>query len=363
MTNDDGRTKYYILMEHLKEEILSGKIKAGDKLPSENDLSAAFGVSRHTVRKALAILENEGYVVARHGKGTFCSERMVHRLSSHNIAVITTYLSDYIFPRVIQGIHKVLTENGYSIILKSTGNSRKNEAKALEELLSKPIDGLIIEPSKSQIICRHEHLYEQFNKYEIPYVFIQGSYPQMLDTPSVLMDDERGGFLLTEHLIKSGRRDIYGIFKADDSQGAERHKGYVQALQKYGLSYLPERVVYFHTEDRKQKPELMMRQFIDNHEDMDAVVCYNDQIAADVMRTLKLKGRRIPEDVAVTGYDNSMIASDGQIPLTTIAHPQERLGEMAARLILKKLSGGSEDDIPDKVLIEPELIIRASTVK
>lgn len=136
-----GKAKYYTLMEALKEQILSGTIKPGQKLPSENELTREYALSRHTVRKALALLENEGYITAQHGKGTFCSERVIQRHNSKNIAVTTTYLSDYIFPRLIQGMDRVLSENGYSIILKNTCNSRSKEEKVLKELLDKPIDG------------------------------------------------------------------------------------------------------------------------------------------------------------------------------------------------------------------------------
>lgn len=101
-------------MEELKNKILSGEIRPGEKLPSENELAQEYGISRHTVRKALAILANDGYITTEHGKGTFCSDRMAHRKNSKNIAVITTYISDYIFPRLIQGMDRVLTEQGYS---------------------------------------------------------------------------------------------------------------------------------------------------------------------------------------------------------------------------------------------------------
>ena len=101
--------KYSKLMEDLREKMVSGEIQAGDRLPSENELSAQYQVSRQTVRKALSVLQNEGYIYAEHGRGTFCSERVLHTGHSHNIAVVTTYLSDYIFPRVIGGIDKVLT--------------------------------------------------------------------------------------------------------------------------------------------------------------------------------------------------------------------------------------------------------------
>ncbi|MCI6997031.1 MAG: GntR family transcriptional regulator [Eubacterium sp.] len=355
---DNGKTKYVILMEDLKERILSGQIRPGDKMPSENELAESNGISRHTVRKALAILENEGYITAEHGRGTFCSERSRSRGNSKNIAVITTYLSDYIFPRLIQGMDRVLTEQGYSIILKNTSNSRKKEAQCLEDILTKDVDGLIIEPSKSQIFCRNMHLYEKLDACGIPYVFIQGSYPQMKNKTTILIDDRKGGYLLTHYLIDLGHRHIVGIFKADDSQGAERHRGYVDALQEAGIAYDPERVIWFHTEDRKIKPSVMIQMMMDQQMNIDAVVCYNDQIAEEVIQTLKENGKRVPEDISVTGYDNSYYAKSGG--LTTIAHPQEKLGEMAAQLLLEQIQGISEQDSQVKRLIEPELIIRDS---
>lgn len=97
-----------------------------------NTLSAQYQVSRQTVRKALAILQNEGYIYAEHGRGTFCSEMMRHAHPSKNIAVVTTYLSDYIFPRVIQGIDDVLTGAGYSIVLKIQkipGHGKRNACR------------------------------------------------------------------------------------------------------------------------------------------------------------------------------------------------------------------------------------------
>ena len=242
------KLKYYKLMEELKEQIVSGKLQAGDKLPSENELSRAYGVSRQTVRKALLILENAGYIYAEHGRGTFCSELVRHTRTSKNIAVVTTYLSDYIFPRVIQGIDHVMTEAGYSILLKNTKNSRRLEARCLEELLKKDIDGLIIEPSKSQIYCRHMNLYQKLDEFQIPYVFIQGCFRQMEDKPQILMDDCKGGYLITKYLIGLGHREILGVFKADDTQGQNRHKGYVRALQEAGLSYDPDHVVWFYTD-------------------------------------------------------------------------------------------------------------------
>lgn len=358
----EKKLKYVDICEDLRDRILAVKIKPGDKLPSENMLSEQYGVSRQTVRKALEILQNEGYIYAEHGRGTFCSELMRHRRQSKNIAVITTYLSDYIFPRVIGGIDRILTKNGYSILLKNTRNSRSMEAKCLEELLQKDIDGLIIEPSKSQIMCRHTNLYGMLDFYQIPYVFIQGSYAQMREKPHILMDDCRGGYLVTEHLIARGRRNIVGMFKSDDTQGQQRHKGYVQALQEAGIPYDPDKVVWFYTEDRKSHPYEKMKQLIDEREQLyfDGVVCYNDQIALQVLLAIEEKGMSCPGDIALTGYDDSYLASSCRVPLTTVTHPQERLGEMAAELLLRLIREGGQAE-GTGIVIEPELVVRAST--
>ena len=331
--------KYMSLMEELKSKILSGEIRPGAKLPSENELAQEYEISRHTVRKALAILVTDGYITTKHGKGTFCSDRMAHRKNSKNIAVVTTYISDYIFPRLIQGMDRVLTEQGYSIMLKNTGNSRQKEAQCLEDILTKDVDGLIIEPSKSQILCRNMPLYEQLDRMGIPYVFIQGSYLQMKNKPTILLDDAKGAYLLTKYLIDTGHRQIAGVFKADDSQGAERHKGYVKALQEAGMSYQPELVVWFHTEDRKVKPAVM------------------------VQMMLERIGKKVPEDLSVTGYDDSMIARTGPVELTTVSHPQEKLGEMAAELLLELLHGIPPEESRVLRLIEPELVIRKSCME
>ena len=131
---------------------------------------------------------------------------------SHNIAVIITYITDYIFPRLIQGNGQCALANGYSIILKSTGNSRKMEAQALEDILKKDIDGLIIEPSKSQLVCVTRICTGLWKEYEIPYIFIQGIYEQMADRPHILMDDCQGGYLVTRYLLDLHHRCIAGDF-------------------------------------------------------------------------------------------------------------------------------------------------------
>lgn len=360
MSNKESSSKYPQIEDDVKKLIFSEDIQPGDKLPSENELASKYHVSRQTVRKALQNLQNEGYIYAVHGSGTFCSELVRQRKHSKNIAVVMTYLSDYIFPKIIKGIDSVLTEEGYSIILKNTNNSRSKESECLEDLLMKNVDGIIIEPSKSHIFCKHTNLYKKLDEYNIPYIFIQGSYSQMADKPQVLLDDEMGGYMLTEYLIKNGHKNIVGVFKSDDSQGQNRHKGYAKALKEAGIPYDPEKVIWFYTEDRKIHPYTGIIEMVKNDKTIDAVVCYNDQIAMSIIKALSEIGIRVPEDISVTGYDNSQTASSTGLRLTTIVHPQEQLGEMAASMLLKMIRG---EQIDHRVVISPELIEGNTVIK
>ena len=352
--------KYSGIESELRELVFSGHFAPGDKLPSENVLAERYGVSRQTVRKALSGLEQEGFIYAVHGSGRFVSERMNHRKKSKNIAVVMTYLSDYIFPKVISGIDEVHSANGYDLILKHTNNSRHGEIACLTELLEKDIDGIIIEPSKSNLYCRHMELFDKLEQYEIPYVFIQGEYEAMAGKPHVLLDDEKGSFLLTKHLIELGHREIFGIFKSDDSQGQKRHNGYARALAESGIPYDPSRVIWFYTEDRKVHPVTGLQNVLRSGRPVDAVVCYNDQIAIHVIRAIREMGLRVPEDISVTGYDNSERASQSGQRLTTIVHPQEELGRLAAKMLLSLINREATEQ---RIVMEPELVEGSTTIR
>ncbi|MCX7842585.1 MAG: GntR family transcriptional regulator [Clostridia bacterium] len=363
MHKDSNQTKYSMLISYLKEEILLGRIKPGEQIPSENTLAKKLSLSRHTVRKAISMLANEGYVYTEHGRGTYCADRNKTRVETKNIGVITTYISEYIFPRVVQGIDRVLSENGYSIILKNTGNNTEKESAYLEEMLEKNIDGLIIEPTKSAMYTNNLKYYEALENHGIPYVFIHGYYQKMEDKPQVILDDEAGMYSVASYLTELGHREIIGIFKADDIQGINRHKGYARALARIGIPYNPDNVIWFYTEDRAVKPAATIRTMLENKHGIDAVACYNDEIAFKVYETLRDFGVRVPEDVSVTGYDDSYFSSNCPVKLTTVNHPKDMLGEAAARLLLEMMKNPAMGREQTRKVIVPELVVKDSCAK
>lgn len=360
---NNNHAKYNALVEALREDILMGKIKPGEKIPSENVLAEMYSMSRHTVRKAISVLVNEGYLVTRHGQGTYCVDRSSLRSSSGNIGVITTYISEYIFPRVIQGIDSVLSENGYSIILKNTGNNTENEAQCLKDILTKDIEGLIVEPTKSALYSNNIKYYKALDNHRIPYLFIHGYYQQLEDRSYIILDDAKGMHAAVEYLIKLGHRNIVGVFKADDIQGINRHKGYAKALNDAGLPYNADNIIWFHTEDRETKPSQAIKYMIENRHEMDAIACYNDQIAVSILKQLSDLGVKVPEDISVTGFDDSFLSVSGSVELTTVTHPKEKLGELAAQILLQMLRDDDYLRNPVHEVIVPELVIRGSCIE
>jgi len=351
------QTKYLELKNYLKQQIIMGRIKAGERIPSENKLCNDFSLSRHTVRKAISLLVSEGYLYTEQGLGTYVKDRSIRRTESHNIGVLTTYISDYIFPRVIQGIDTVLSHRGYSIMLKNTDNNVAKEAKYLEEALSKDLEGLIIEPTKSALYSDNSAYYEALDIHRIPYIFIHGCYQHIKDKSYVILDDAQGMYLAVNHLIQLGHKNIAGIFKADDMQGVNRHHGYVKALSEAGIPYDSNKVIWFHTEDRKVKPNTEIRNFINTGISLDSISCYNDEIAFGIYQTLSELGVRVPEDISITGFDDSNLATACPVRLTTVTHPKEKLGEVAAELLLELLKDPDYINNPRRKVFKPELVI------
>ena len=132
--------KYERIVSWVQEEIANGSLHRGDKLPSENDLMERFGVSRQTVRRALEVLEDEGLVYGRQGSGTFVADQEAEEnAKSRQIAVVTTYVDNYIFPRIIQGVESVLSREGFQVQISFTNNRLQKEGEILENLMNRQL--------------------------------------------------------------------------------------------------------------------------------------------------------------------------------------------------------------------------------
>ncbi len=347
--------------EMMRHAILSGNILPGEKLMTPEQLSKRFHVGRAEVNAALRILRKDRLIITFRGKGTYVLGVKPAISLKKTVCVITAGVPSAKNQKVIGEIEHVLTVNGYDTMVRSTGNSQAKEEKLLKSMMDGNAAGYIIEPSRSQLLCKHMDVYQELDEMNKPYVFIRGVYPQMTDRPRIIVDDSQGGYLLTRHMIATVGDNIVGIFRADDNRGAERHRGYVKALQEAGIPYRPEYVIWYHLEERAQKPTMALEEIL-NEYSCDGVICYDDTMATNILYFLFQQGYSVPDDIAVAGYGNTAVAMAGELGLTTIAQPDELLGEMAAEYLLEMLHGEVEKGKHMTKVLNPELVIRGSTV-
>lgn len=366
-----SETKYKLVKSWIKSKILDGTFEPNKKIKSESELMQQFNVSRHTVRLALGELVSEGWLYKEQGSGTYVSDRShLHKIETpqNNIAIITTYISDYIFPSIIRGAESELSREGYQVSLFSTHNDHENEKRILETIITQRFDGVIVEPTKSSIANPNINYYLNLESLGIPYLMINAYYDE-LEPVSLTVDDEKGGFLQTEHLIQLGHRNILGFFKTDDMQGSRRMKGYLKAHRVYDVPIQPKNIITYNTDEKFTKPAEVLNEILEDKSEQvpTAIVCYNDELAIHLLNVLREKKLKIPEDMSIVGFDDSFLAEVTEVKLTTVKHPKSELGEQAAKMIMDMIRNekGMHDkkSAAESVVYDPVLIERNSTRK
>ncbi len=351
------KTKYQMIFDDIKSNILSGAYSVGEQIPTELALQETYNVSRQTVRKAILELSNEGFLRSEKGSGTYVSSQFRSKAaggsSKRTIGVITTYISDYIFPSIIRGIEGRLNEDNYSLLLASTNNDVAQEKKALEMMLSFGVDGLIVEPTKSNLYNPNIAYYLSFKEQDVPFIMINAYYEE-LEVPFFCLDDVQSSYLATRELISKGHTQIGIIAKMDDLQGKYRMKGYIKALGEAKLRFHPEQVLSFDTETKQELSASLKAFLSENREMLTAIVCYNDEVGLEAVNVCRQLDISVPEDLSIIGQDNSYIAKNANIRLTTLTHPQEQMGRDAAEWVIRKLQG--KKDLRNSTYYQPVLV-------
>lgn len=329
--------KYSIIANEIKEKINNDEYAVGDRLPSESVLSSTFGVSRQTIRQALSTLEIEGIIFKRQGSGsTICPRKQP---SSKNIAVMTTYITEYIFQDMLNGIEQVLSSHGYSPMVSATRNSVDKERTLLLDYLSKDIAGLIVEGTKTAFPNPNIFLYHQLESKGIPIVFVHSFYPELSSHVHIIADDVGGGFEAVKYLISKGHKNISGIFKSDDIQGHNRYLGFINGIYHFNADFHDENILWYTTESLAYQVNYFCERIV---EGCTAVVCYNDEVAVRIIDTLYKNNVQIPHDMAVISFDNSAYSEFSRIRITSLANNEERIGKIAAKKLLSLIKGESE---------------------
>jgi len=336
--------KYQFVAESLRRDIATGRYRDGDALLTEAELKQKFGVSRQTIRQAISLLENDGLVIRRRGSGTYVNHGARKHGGVLSVGVITTYITDYIFPSIVRGVESALSAESCIMSLSATYNRTDHERSLLQRILESPLDGLIVEGTKTALPNPNTPLYERLWERNIPVVFINGYYPQLPNAVYVVTDDMQGGRMAAAYLADKGFTRIGGLFKSDDMQGHLRYQGYSAELQERGLRVRDETVCWFTTENKRRflRDETSADFLQSLQTDVEAVVCYNDEIALELLDVLSEKHINVPRDVSIVSFDNSAYAAVCHPKLTTLSHPKDEFGRVAAEKLLNMMAGKKE---------------------
>lgn len=351
--------KYENVKQTLRNEIIDGKYKINEKLPTESALMKRFNVSRYTIRRAVGDLENEHYIYRIQGGGMFVQDWQRDWQSDEKnkiIGVVSTHLADYIFPSIISGIDSVVAEKGYSLIVGNTLNQHERERQTILNMLDLKIAGLIIEPTESALPNPNLDLYRQIQEYHIPTILFHSTYPDF-SFPSLLTTDREAEKELVDYLIKLGHKNILGVFQINDQQGLDRMNGMIQAYQENDIPTTDANFVMYQSSDPYESIIKKIDLLLDSNQEITALACYNDQLATHLISHLQNKGLRVPDDISVIGFDNYEMAEIMSPSLTTANHPKRQLGQDAGKMILKMIN----DEKVESKIYHPQIIKGTST--
>jgi len=347
--------KYIEIADWLRNHILDGTFQTGERLITEHSLCEKFSISRHTARSAVAVLEKEGLVVRRQGDGTYVNLSL--NTKRKNIGVLLTDPCCYTFPNMISGINEVLSAQGHRITLGLSQNKVEIERAQLLSFQAANIDGLIVEAVQSALANPNLDIYRDFLARNIPVIFVNTYYPR-LDCNYILNDDVEGGRIATGYLIDQGHRKIGGLFKLDSIQGSLRYEGFVNKLYEQNLTLDEARIVWYsdESEDHLFATEQLslLREALST---CTAVLCYSDRVAHKLIEASPRLGLRIPQDLSIASFDNSIVSRMAIPSITSITHPGAEMGKLAASSLLKMIENPNHKI---QHAYRPTLVIRDS---
>ncbi|MBN8837979.1 MAG: LacI family DNA-binding transcriptional regulator [Sphingobacteriia bacterium] len=308
-------------------------------------------INKNTKKKIQEAAKELGY---RHNN--FASS--LRKQTSNTIGILVHELNSNFITSVLAGVEKITTEAGYDLLIAHSSESFEKEAANALNLFHKRVDGLIASLSFDTKNLNH---FLPFEEKGIPMIFFD-RVEENADSSKVIIDNYKCGYQATEHLIQQGCKKIVLVTaNLNRNVYAQRYKGYADALFDNGIK--PDKDLVLIKDLSEQCGVEAALQILKMKPMPDGAFITNDFSAAVCMQTLKEYGVRIPEDIAIVGFNNDAISKIVEPKLTTIHYPGMDMGEIAARNLINHLKGISNIKHTQKIVVRSELIIRGSSLK
>jgi len=303
--------------------------------------------SRHAVLQAIKELNYKVNAQAR----------LLRTGRSYTIGVIASDLTQPFTGESVRLVEQEAAKREYNFLLSDIQNNRERERFYLELFRQKKVEGILFIGASNQ---RDAEAALSVARSGIPVVMTERESPEYR-VPCVLVDNVEGARMATTHLIRQGHRRIAHISGPRGNVVAwQRCRGYFRTLKTHGL--LPFRQVEISSGMALEHGYEAMQRLLTHPDSIPtAVFAFNDMIALGAMRAIRESGRRIPDDVALVGYDDIPMAGFSTPTLTTVRQPLLEMCRRGVNLLLDMLEGRLPPGYYERIVLQPELIIRESS--
>jgi LacI family transcriptional regulator len=327
------------------------------------DIARDLGVSLITVSKALRGMgdiseKTRQRVLKRMAEVHYRPNMLARGLASGRTFIVGLVVPDLLHPffaEFAKSLNGVLRQHNYGLILASSEDDPKIEQQEIRTVLARGIDALLIASCQPRL-----RGFYGVEDQRTPFILVDRDFPH-LGAHFVGTDDYAAGLIATRHLISTGKRRIAHIAAPELAPGADRLRGYRDALKQHGLA-VRERYIIANSRVEELGEDVGfqgMRKLLRRQPRPDAVFCYNDLTAIGAIHAALQVGLSIPKDIAFVGCGNVRYSDYLRVPLSSIDQSTHRLGEQAGRLALDLIVNPATS--PKHIRVEPKLVIRASS--
>ncbi|AGA78119.1 LacI family DNA-binding transcriptional regulator [Echinicola vietnamensis] len=279
---------------------------------------------------------------------------------TNNIGIIVPRLNSSFQSSVLAGMEKVANEAGYNLIISQSLESYEKEKANARSMFNSRVDGLLVSLAGDTDKTKH---FQPFMDKGTPILFFDRVASQSGHT-GVVIDNSQAGYNATQHLIQQGCKNIIHVLgNLKINVYGERLKGYKYALMDHDIPFTQENIL--HSDLNEEAGEDIAHKILSMDPLPDGLFVSNDACAASCIRSLKQAGIKIPEDIAVVGFNNDMISRLIEPNLTTTHYPGYEMGEVAMKNLINHLTDNTEGVLhnTNTITLRSELIIRASSLK
>jgi len=332
-----------------------------------HEIAKALGIDSSTVSRAL---NNSDRVKAKTKKRVLEKAKEIgytpnllasnlRRNRSNTIGVVVPRISRHFFSSTIAGIEEMAYKAGYNVIISQSLEKLEREKKIVANLMANRVDGILI--SVTIETDETTHLSGCFDK-GTPLVFFDRHVDGMKQTGKVIIDDVRGAFEATEHLIEQGCKKIAHFTSPLQVEiYKNRLKGYRQALEKYKLPY--DGNLVFVSRLLEEDGHTLAKKVVEEFDGIDGIFSANDFAAIGAMKYLKSIGKKIPEEIAIVGFSNEPTTEVIEPSLTSVDQSGTEIGKIACKLLLDSIANGDQLVENQTIMLDPKLIKRDSSKK